>query len=286
MDREYIMYSEAGFVYVEYINGERLRYKPKPNTSSYTLDKTSNAYVLTEDELNWIRHKLRDYDNTSQVEISPSYFYKKEIEYERDKNREVVRKELDGLRDKHVKFAPEELLKLKNENNRENKGIENFAGVYILHNCKNDKYYVGQSEKVSDRSYMHFIKGKGNAEVYEDYLLGDKFSISLISLKETSFSRLNDLEGAAIRAYNALYPYGYNKVAGNILDKPIFKNNDYKMIAEFILDKVKETEWFSKLTNNKKRFSYTYRFLSEHKLPLDSHFLHTFPKSIKVSKVV
>ncbi|GGC97426.1 hypothetical protein GCM10007216_30240 [Thalassobacillus devorans] len=67
-----------------------------------------------------------------------------------------------------------------------------------------------------------------------------------------------------------------------IFDKPNFKNNDYKMIAEFILDKVKETEWFSKLTNNKKRFSYTYRFLSEHKLPLDSHFLHTFPKSIKV----
>ncbi|ALC83899.1 MULTISPECIES: GIY-YIG nuclease family protein [Bacillus] len=233
--------------------------------------------MLTEDELNWIRHVLSNY---KPFEISPSYFYKMTTEIERNGNKGIVRKELDELRKKMIKVTPQELLEFRNKNVRERRGIYNFSGIYIIHNCVKDIYYVGQAERIFDRAYQHFVINAGNAEIYKDYSLGDEFSISLIPLENTSFSSLNELEDNAIRAYDS-FKNGYNRMPGNIMDKHIFKNADYEKAANLILDKIKGTEVFLSLSNNRKRMNYTSSLFSELKLPRNIHFLLGFVKMIK-----
>lgn len=191
--------------------------------------------MLKNEKLVWIRGVLSDYD---PFEISPSYFHKKKTEFERNKNKEFVRKELDLLSDNMMKVTPEELLVLKNAKEREKQDIDSPPGIYIIHNCEFDKYYIGQSESIFDRAYRHFVKGSGSVEVYEDYCSGHTFSISVLPLESTSFLTLNELEDNAIRAYNALVPHGYNKNPGNVMDTFYFKNNDYQKVANLILDKI------------------------------------------------
>ncbi|WP_342045147.1 GIY-YIG nuclease family protein [Bacillus sp. OTU530] len=235
--------------------------------------------MFTEEELVWIREVFSDYD-PELFQVAPSYFYKKETEYERNKNRENVRKELDDLRDKLMKVTPEELLELRNENKREQQGIENFSGIYIIHNCVKDIYYVGKAERVFDRAYQHFLINEGNPGVHKDYSLGDGFSISLIPLENTSFSLLNELEDNSIRAYDA-FSYGYNRVEGTILDKPIFRNNDYEKVSDLILDRIKGTEVFSTLTNDKKRMIFILKLFKEFELPRNPNFQQNFMTVIK-----
>jgi hypothetical protein len=191
-----------------------------------------------------------------------------------------VRKELDELRKKLMKFTPKELLELRNKNERESRGIYNLSGIYIIHNCENDIYYVGQAERVFDRTYMHFVIDKGNPEMYDDYRLGDEFSISLIPLEKTSFSSLNELEDNAIRAYDS-FPNGYNRMPGNVMDKHIFKSDDYQKVAEFLVDKIKGTELFLSLSNRTKRIVYTSNLFSEHGLSFNANFINGFADVIK-----
>lgn len=70
---------------------------------------------------------------------------------------------------------------------------ETFTGVYILHNKTKNKHYVGQAGDILDRINQHFT-GRGNEDIYIDYLQGDKWSIELHALDETNFSTLNALE--------------------------------------------------------------------------------------------
>ncbi|WPU78000.1 excinuclease ABC subunit C (plasmid) [Bacillus sp. RA(2023)] len=246
--------------------------------------------MLTGDELNWIKQVLNDYEPG----ISASYFYRKNIEIERNKNKGIVRKELDNLRKKMIKYTPLELLELKSKKVRESRDIKNFSGIYIIHNCVKDLYYIGQAVKVFDRAYTHFVKNpelqKGRyelnfefnlPEIFHDYNLGEKFSISLIPLENTSFLTLNELEDNAIRAYDSLVPNGYNRNPGNVMDKPIFKNDDFEKAANLILDKIKGTEVFLTLTNNRKRLWYAIDLLSELGLPKNLPFAHDLADLIK-----
>ncbi|ONG61247.1 excinuclease ABC subunit C [Bacillus cereus] len=247
--------------------------------------------MLTEDELNWIRAVLNDYEPG----ISASYFYRKNVEIERNKNKGIVRKELDSLRKKMIKYTPQELLELKSKKVRESQDINNFSGVYIIHNRVKDLYYIGQAVKVFDRAYTHFIKNpelqKGRyelnvefnlPEIFHDYNLGDKFIISLIPLENTAFSTLNELEDNAIRAYDSLVPNGYNRNPGNVMDKPIFENDDFEKAANLMLDKIKGTEIFPTLTNNRKRLWYAIDLLSDLGLPKNLPFAHDLADLIKV----
>ncbi|WP_282137370.1 GIY-YIG nuclease family protein [Rossellomorea aquimaris] len=284
MNRESISYSNGEYVYIEYVNGERIRFKPSTNNTSQKVERASPVYILTENELNWISRVLKQNEPSCKLEIKPSYFYQKEIDRQLSENKENVRKKLDQLRVKLEGFTPEALIELRNNNIREQKRYKNFPGIYIIYNCNEDIYYIGKAEKIFDRSFAHFIKGKGSSDIYRDYYLGDKFRIHLIPIEKTSFLTLNELERNAISAYDS-YQNGYNKTPGNILDKALFKNEDYEKVADLILDKIKETEWFLRLTNNRKRINYTRRFLSEHKLPEDTHFYLTFPKMIMLHQL-
>ena len=74
-------------------------------------------------------------------------------------------------------------------------------------------YYVGQAQKILDRVNNHFT-GRGNGDVYADYKYGDRFTIKMISLENSGYSNLNDLERDTIRKYKSV-SMGYNKTRGN-----------------------------------------------------------------------
>lgn len=199
---------------------------------------------LTEDELIWLKMVIGEGYEYDPTTLPAHYVRLKKALFERNTNKEIVRKDLDVLRGKLKKFTPQELLEFKNKNVRESRGIEDFAGIYIIHNRVNDMYYVGQSHSVFDRAYKHFLQEPtGNPKINNDYSLGDTFSISLIPLEKTSFSSLNELEDNAIRAYDS-FQKGYNRMPGNIMDKPIFNNDDYQKVADLLLNKIKETDFF------------------------------------------
>lgn len=131
------------------------------------------------------------------------------------KKRKIKRK-IKKLSKNKKEMTPEEFFKFRTQrgNGREylsNK--HNFSGVYILYNYTKDLYYVGQAKKIFNRINAHFT-GCGNGDVYADYKYGDKFGIRMISLKESKFKNLNDLERNTIEAYSS-YSKGYNKTKGN-----------------------------------------------------------------------
>jgi len=235
---------------------------------------------LTEDELNWLKRVLGDDYKYDPFQLPPHYVRLKKADFERNENKEIVRKELDEIRKKLMKFSPKQLLELRIKNERERRGIYNFCGIYIIHNCENNIYYVGQAERVFDRAYMHFVIDKGNPEIYDDYRLGVEFSISLIPLAKTSFSSLNELEDNAIRAYDS-FPNGYNRMPGNLMDKHNFKSDNYQKVADLLLDKIKGTELLLSLSNKRKRIIYTGNLLSELGLPTNANFIMGFADVIR-----
>ncbi|PSL41154.1 GIY-YIG catalytic domain-containing protein [Planomicrobium soli] len=225
--------------------------------------------MLTEDELIWIRETLSDYKSDG---IKESFYYRVQIETEREANKENVRMELDQLRMSETLYRPEELIKLRIKTERAKLGIENFAGIYIIYNHVRDMFYIGQAVNLFDRAYGHFRLNKGSKEIYDDYKYGDDFYISLIKLENTSFSTLNELEDNAIRAYNSLIPYGYNKNSGNLIDKALFSNAKFYTIADLIINDIKDTDLMASLTNMVTRREYLHNLYREYKLPYNLPF--------------
>jgi|SRR5690625_2674741 len=115
-----------------------------------------------------------------------------------------------------LELTPEEFMEMRNK--KFGRGFHstnfNFPGVYILHNKSKDTFYVGQGKKVLNRINSHFT-GSGNGDVYADYKYGDYWTIKTISLEDSNFDSLNELERYTIMAYDA-YRNGYNKTRGNM----------------------------------------------------------------------
>ena len=109
-------------------------------------------------------------------------------------------------------LSPEEFFTIRNQYKGTLYNFD-FMGCYILHNLKNDKYYIGQAVHVPQRVAAH-LTGRGNGDVYADYRNGDSFEIRMIDITTTKYKRLNDLERALIFTYHA-YSKGYNKTRGN-----------------------------------------------------------------------
>lgn len=129
-----------------------------------------------------------------------------------------IKKKIKGLADNALEVTPQEFFKIRNASNggRGKKHIltqHDFAGVYILYNHTKNMYYVGQGKKVFQRVNNHFT-GHGNGDVYADYKYGDEFTIKMISLENSGFGSLNELERNTITTYNA-YAKGYNRTRGN-----------------------------------------------------------------------
>ncbi|MFB5197604.1 GIY-YIG nuclease family protein [Neobacillus sp. KR4-4] len=241
---------------------------------------------LTEDELKWLKQISDEYgfNYDALIQSSPHYIRLKKTSYERNKNKENVRKELDALRNKMTKFTPNELFELRNQRMREWCGFENFAGIYIIHNHENGMYYIGQAERVFDRAYKHFLDDKtGNSEIYHDCRSGDEFMISFIPLDSTSFLDLNELEDNAIRAYDS-FQHGYNRMPGNYMEQLYLTNDDYQKVAELLLDKLKGKELHISLSNTRKRYNFIGHLCAELGLSLSSRLAQNFDKLMKLHK--
>lgn len=88
-----------------------------------------------------------------------------------------------------------------------------FPGIYLIYNADRRRYYVGQAHQVLSRVNQHFT-GRGNGDVYADYVAGDTFTIQLLALRGSGYHNLDDFERDAIETTHA-YTEGYNKTAGN-----------------------------------------------------------------------
>ncbi|MCA1026977.1 GIY-YIG nuclease family protein [Cytobacillus kochii] len=235
--------------------------------------------MFTKDELKWIRKELSDYD---PFEIAPSYYHREKTLNNREKNKYAVRIELERLREKIREYSPDELINLKSKKAQNEKGINTFAGIYIIYNKTGNRYYIGKGEDIIKRASRHFTKS-GNPELYEDYdLHKNEFLINLIPLDKTSFSTLNELEGSAIVAYDSMYPNGYNRVIGNILDRPIYDRDALYEVSDLILSRIEKSEEFKTLTNDKKRMQFIRAIFKKYNLPENAGFQINFLKAIKI----
>lgn len=112
--------------------------------------------------------------------------------------------------------SPEEFFRLRNgggSRGRSDVIAHDFAGIYILTNVDEGRCYVGQATHVMGRVNQHFT-GKGNGDVYADYVQGKRFTIRMIALKGSGYRNLDAMERDAIAAYGA-YETGYNRTRGN-----------------------------------------------------------------------
>jgi|GEM_PF-2069665 len=113
-------------------------------------------------------------------------------------------------------LTAEEFLEMRNEKGRGNKLTSaeyNIPGIYILGNRTKHMYYVGQATKLLTRVNSH-LTGKGNGDVYADYVHGDRFTVRLIGVRSGKQSKLNRVEMKYIRKYHAAEK-GYNRTVGN-----------------------------------------------------------------------
>lgn len=119
-----------------------------------------------------------------------------------------VRQHIYRLVNSQISVTPDDFLKL-----REQYKLPDGEGVYVIHNTTRDLYYVGQSIHVINRLSQHFC-GRGNGDVYADYVYQNEFRIFIIPLVKSGYSTLNALEKDTIAAYHA-YDKGYNRTRGN-----------------------------------------------------------------------
>ena len=82
-------------------------------------------------------------------------------------------------------------------------------GVYIFHNKTKGKYYVGSSLDVM-QSAKDVIDGKGNKLVYKDYRRRNVFTVRMIPIIGSGYSKPAEIEKEAIRFLKA-DEEGYNK---------------------------------------------------------------------------
>ena len=129
-----------------------------------------------------------------------------------------IKEQIRGLTNNTLEMTPEQFFKMR-KTSFGGRGkpsyalMQNFEGVYILHNKTKNMYYVGQGRQVLNRINAHFT-GRGNGDVYADYKYGDVFTIKAIALQQSGFSSLNKLERNTILTYNS-FATGYNKTRGN-----------------------------------------------------------------------
>lgn len=132
--------------------------------------------------------------------------------------RRRIRKKVRRLAGNAIEMSPEEFFDMRNQTfGGQGSPLYanhfNYPGVYILYNVSRDMVYVGQGQQVLNRVNNHFT-GKGNGDVYADYVYGDEFTIRSIAIRRSGFKTLNELERHTIEVYDA-QEKGYNKTRGN-----------------------------------------------------------------------
>jgi hypothetical protein len=228
--------------------------------------------LFSDSELTRINDILNNENSSAKI---TTYVYKKKTEAERERNKYQTLVKLESIRNKQKEYSLEEIHTLKI------KELEKFQCLYFIHNKILNKFYIGKSEKVYSRICDHFRKGKGNSEVFEDYDSGFDFTISIISLKDSPFDDLDELEDNAIRAYNSMEPYGYNKAIGKIIDEDMFSLDEHKEISQLFIKKMKDDEEFYSYKKDNQLYFYISNFCRENNVVDNHRFKKTLMREIR-----
>lgn len=234
--------------------------------------------MFTEIELVRINDILSKENNPEDFAI---YKYKKKTEEERERNKYHTLIILESLRTKQNKYTPEEILNLRLKINSTKMGFDELEGIYLIHNTTLNKFYIGKSKNVFNRVYDHFRKGSGSPEVYEDYDGGFDFAISFIRLEDSPYNDLDELEDNAIRAYNCIEPYGYNKVIGKIIDEDVFSLDEHKDISQLFIEKMKDDKEFYSYKKDNQLYFYVSNFCRDNNVVDNHHFKKTLMREIR-----
>ncbi len=130
------------------------------------------------------------------------------------KKKAKIEEQIEQLANNTLEMTPKEFLKMRKTSfggqGRPLYALQfNFEGVYILFNKTKGKHYVGKGKQILNNVHQHFT-GRGNGDVYADYVNGDDFTIKMIALENSGYTNIDDLKKDTITAYNA-FSKGYNK---------------------------------------------------------------------------
>ena len=162
----------------------------------------------------------KEYDKKRRQE-NPDYFKEYNKKYYQE-NKEEINEKNKKHRDKKRQEALQQ-IKTELESNPEKynciDGKEPYGIIYLVHNIKSDKYYIGQTITGFDIRYKSgwlYEHGSKN-DVKEDLELYGENSFKYIKLFKVAHSQyeLDKLEAYYIDYYNS-YENGYNETRGNI----------------------------------------------------------------------
>jgi group I intron endonuclease len=101
---------------------------------------------------------------------------------------------------------------IENPTDKQLKTLTNI--IYLIHNTKNNKYYVGQSTRTFHKRYRLKKWWRGTKN---EYLINsvnkhgpENFQITILEYNIESLDKLNELEDFYAIKYNSYYPDGYN----------------------------------------------------------------------------
>ena len=116
--------------------------------------------------------------------------------------------------------------------------FENKAGVYIIRNEVNGKYYIGESVRMKTRMTAHISSRKQLiARSIQKYGV-ENFSIEVYYLEHFKKKDLIDLEEQMIKRYDCLHPKGYNILpCGTDQSGVVFSEERLKKMSEFMKGK-------------------------------------------------
>ena len=168
-------------------------------------------------------------DNAEKIKERRKEYYKNNIEsfkehdkqYRKD-NAERIKEYQKGYSTKKTQEALQQIkTEVEADPNKYNytEGKEIFGIIYLVHNIKSDRYYVGQTTIGFDNRYPSgwlYAHGYKNA-VKHDLELYGKNSFEYIKLFKVAHSQheLDKLEAYYIDYYNS-FENGYNETRGNI----------------------------------------------------------------------
>lgn len=78
-----------------------------------------------------------------------------------------------------------------------------FEGVYILHNCTRNIYYIGNSRKVFHKIERQF-KGYEDPDVYNEWSRKHIFTVKIYRFEESNYSSINKLKNNLMNEYEAI----------------------------------------------------------------------------------
>ena len=186
------------------------KYKMLFDKSAETIDFIEKSIKLSNESINAFQNKIEQ----AQAEIQN---YDKELEVKKATEYKQYMKTLNQVRPlptactNAADFIPLKMLS----------GFEytKIIGCYVIHNCENNKYYVGQSKDVIKRLHQHFKGTVPNNIIFaEDYYSApiekrnDLFEVKIIEC--STKDELDLTEKLLIDEYDAFHS-GYNGTSGN-----------------------------------------------------------------------